>query len=195
MNLFYLEERLGRKPTRGCSIYMFCLPLGWSQPIFKNYYQYYVGVLVILMRLAQLSELPEDPEPSSSLGACILRIIRLRLLASLSGCAIIQFFIITTLNWKSSLSFSLHEIGLWRLKKLLCKVISVVHCNAISLDYYGIEYVKLKSKQPSAQQATIETPGFLISLILIARLAFWSYLFTIRDFHPVKSSNRFIDFW
>ena len=44
--------------------------------------------------------------------------------------------------------------------------ISEVHCNAISFDYYGIEIVKLKSKRP------IETPGFLISLILIARLAF-----------------------
>ena len=48
-----------------------------------------VGVLVISIRLAQLSELTEDPEPSSSLGHCILRIIRLRLLASLAlaGCA------------------------------------------------------------------------------------------------------------
>ena len=48
-----------------------------------------VGVLVILLRLVQLSELPEDPEPSSSLGPCILRIIRLQLLASLAGCVLI----------------------------------------------------------------------------------------------------------
>ena len=32
--------------------------------------------------------------------------------------------------------------------------IYVVHCNAISFDYYGIEIVKLKSKRPSAKQAT-----------------------------------------
>ena len=34
--------------------------------------------------------------------------------------------------------------------------ISEVHCNAISIsfDYYGIEIVKLKSKRPSAKQAT-----------------------------------------
>ena len=40
----------------------------------------------------QLSELPEDPEPSSSLGPCILCIIRLQLLASLAGCALIYLF-------------------------------------------------------------------------------------------------------
>ena len=34
------------------------------------------------------------------------------------------------------------------------------------------------------KQATDWNPGFLISLILIARLAFWGYLFTIRDFFP-----------
>ena len=37
---------------------------------------------------------------------------------------------------------------------------------------------RVQSKRP------IETPGFLISDILIARLAFWGYLFTIRDFFP-----------
>ena len=37
---------------------------------------------------------------------------------------------------------------------------------------------RVQSKRP------IETPGFLISHILIARLAFWGYLFTIRDFFP-----------
>ena len=57
------------------------------------------------MRLANLSELPEDPEPSSSLGACILRIIRLRLLTSLSGCALIQSKEFLKL-------FLLYEIGL-----------------------------------------------------------------------------------
>ena len=77
------------------SIYMFCLPLGWSHLILKNYYQYYVGVLVILLRLVQLSELPEDPEPSSSLGPCILRIIRLQLLASLAGYALIYLFLLS----------------------------------------------------------------------------------------------------
>ena len=37
---------------------------------------------------------------------------------------------------------------------------------------------RVQSKRP------IETPGFLISLILIARLAFLGYLFIIRDFSP-----------
>ena len=37
--------------------------------------------------------------------------------------------------------------------------ISEVHCNAISFDYYGIEIVKLKSKRPSAKQATDWNPG------------------------------------
>ena len=38
---------------------------------------------------------------------------------------------------------------------------------------YGIEFVKLKSKRPSAKKQPIETLGFLISLILIiiSRLA------------------------
>ena len=47
----------------------------------------------------------------------------------------------------------------YRLKILLCKVISVVHCNDISVDYYGIEFVKLKSKRASAKQATDRNPG------------------------------------
>ena len=52
--------------------------------------------------------------------------------------------------------FLVYEFGLCLagLKILLCKVISVAHCNAISVDYYGIEFVKLKSKRPSAKQAT-----------------------------------------
>ena len=40
------------------------------------------------------------------------------------------------------------------LEILLYKVISVVHCIAISFYYYGIEFVKLKSKRPKAKQAT-----------------------------------------
>ena len=39
---------------------------------------------------------------------------------------------------------------------------------------------RVQSKWP------IETPGFLISIILIARLAFLGYLFTIRDFSPCQ---------
>ena len=50
--------------------------------------------------------------------------------------------------------------------------ISEVHCNAISFDYYGIEIVKLKASDRVQSKRPIETPGFLISLILIARLAF-----------------------
>ena len=46
----------------------------------------------------------------------------------------------------------------------------VVHGNAISFDYYGIEIVKASDRVQS--ERPIETPGFLISLILIARLAF-----------------------
>ena len=107
LNLIYFEERLGRRLTRSSSIYMICLPLGWSHSIFNNYYQYYVRKLVILMQL------PEDPEPSSSLGASILRIIRLRLLASLTGYAIIQFFHYHNAQLKEFLKlFLLHEIGL-----------------------------------------------------------------------------------
>ena len=64
------------------------------------------------MRLAKLSELPENPEPSSSLGACILRIIRLQLLASLSGCALIQFFEHNAQLKKFLKLFLLDEIGL-----------------------------------------------------------------------------------
>ena len=62
----------------------------------------------------QLSELPEDPKPSRSLGPCILRIIRLQLLASLAGCALIYFFNYRSaqLNKSSSSFFLLHEIGL-----------------------------------------------------------------------------------
>ena len=48
--------------------------------------------------------------------------------------------------------------------------ISEVHCNAISFDYYGIEIVKASDRVQSKRP--IETPGFLISLILITRLAF-----------------------
>ena len=112
----------------------------------------------------QLSELPEDPEPSSSLGPCILRIIRLQLLASLAGCALIflnYYYRNAQLNKSSSSFFLLHEIGLCLAAGLLMasentamQSISEVHCNAISFDYYGIEIVKLKSKRPSAKQAT-----------------------------------------
>ena len=69
------------------------------------------------MRLAQLSELPEDPEPSSSLGACILCIILLQLLAmaSLPGCALIQFFLLLTqrsVERVPQFFLLLYEIGL-----------------------------------------------------------------------------------
>ena len=47
--------------------------------------------------------------------------------------------------------------------------------------------MELNSSNPKASDQVqnkrpIEAPGFLISLILLARLAFWGYLFTIRDF-------------
>ena len=65
------------------------------------------------MRLAQLSELPDETEPSSSLSACILRYIRLRLLASLSACALIEFFYYHNAQLKEFLKlFLLYEIGL-----------------------------------------------------------------------------------
>ena len=109
----------------------------------------------------QLSELPEDPEPSSSLGPCILRIIRLQLLASLAGCVLIFYYYRNAqLNKSSSSFFLLHEIELCLAGLLMAsentamQSISEVHCNAISFDYYGIEIVKLKSKRPSAKQAT-----------------------------------------
>ena len=87
----------------------------------------------------QLSELPEDPEPSSSLGPCILRIIRLQLLASLAGCALIIYFYYRNaqLNKSSSSFFLLHEIGLCLAGLLMAsentamQSISEVHCNAI----------------------------------------------------------------
>ena len=107
LNLIYFEERLGRRPTRGSSIYMICLPLGLSHSIFNNYYQYYVGKLVILMRL------PEDPEPSSNLGASILSIIRLRLLASQTKYAIIQLLLLSQRSVERvPQAFLLHEIVL-----------------------------------------------------------------------------------
>ena len=50
--------------------------------------------------------LPEDPEPSSNLGANILSIIRLRLLASQTKYAIIQFLLLSQrLSGKSTSSF------------------------------------------------------------------------------------------
>ena len=155
MNFFYFEDMLDRRPTRGSSIYMFFLPLGWSHPILKNYYQYYVGVIVILMQLVQLSELPEDPEPSSIVGACILRIICLRLLASLSvsGCALIQFF-------NQNAQCYCYEIGLCLAGLLMASVNTAMQsyfCG--SFIFYGIEFVKLKSKRSSAKQATDWSPG------------------------------------
>ena len=46
------------------------------------------------------------------------------------------------------------------------------------------EFVKQKASDRVQSKRPIETSGFLISHILIARLAFWGYLFTIRDFFP-----------
>ena len=78
--------------------------------------------------------------------------IRLRLLASLAGCALIYFFLLSQRSTERvSHAFLLHEIGLCLAGLLMVsentamQSISVVHCNAISFDYFGIEFVKLKS--------------------------------------------------
>ena len=88
--------------------------------------------------------------------------IRLRLLASLAGCALIYlFFNYHNAQLKEFLKlFLLHKIVLCLAALLMAsgntamQSISVVHCNAISFDYYGIEFFKLKRKLPSAKQAT-----------------------------------------
>ena len=46
--------------------------------------------------------------------------------------------------------------------------------------------VSAKSKRPSSKQATDWNPDLIRSLTLIARLAFWGYLFAIKDFPGEK---------
>ena len=53
---------------------------------------------------------------------------------------------------------------------------------------------KSKASDRVQSKRTIETPGFLISLILIARFAFWGYLFTIRDFPRSKVATGLLVF-
>ena len=50
--------------------------------------------------------------------------------------------------------------------------ISEVHCIVISFDYYELKSSNSKASDRVQSKRPIETPGFLISLILIARLAF-----------------------
>ena len=50
--------------------------------------------------------------------------------------------------------------------------ISEVHCNAISLIIMELKSSNSKASDRVQSKRPIETPGFLISLIIIARLAF-----------------------
>ena len=177
---------------------MFCLPLGWSHSILKNYYQWtssqttgwelnssfkitswdpqirlyklviYTSTIctcIILMRLAQLSELPEVTEPSSSLSACILRYIRLRLLASLSACALIfllsqrsvervpqAFF--TLWNW---IMFSWSSNGVWK----YCYVKLFLWLIAMLFHLIIMELNSSNSKANDRVQSKRPIPGFM----------------------------------
>ena len=82
--------------------------------------------------------------------------------------------------------FLLHEIGLCLAGLLMASENTDMQsyfcgsCNAISFDYYGIEFVKLESNQP------IETPSLLISLKLIERLVFINITYINSTFGVLK---------